>query len=267
MKTTLRSVLLLCLILAALLVAGIWRRITPVVEVPATSAESARVRQKDTHTISAPNVSVPEVTSEAAESPRPAVQRSWEQELRDLKTLAAKNPDAALAQVAKMPDKHEQKAAAKEVCLIVAEKYPAKAMAAAWKLDLGKFSNELAENMALENLAKKWADADLMKAFAWASALPPDEEGRRDRVVKGIASTVAAVDPAVAARMVAQQINPDSGVQIDAVMDVLHHWAAKDFAAATAWAARFPQGPIRDRGLEELARIGSSLPLTGSKSN
>ncbi len=263
MKTAVRSVLLLGLLLVAFLLVGVWQKPTPMVEMPTTSSQPSNVRPNTPFATPAPVESV----SEAVEHSLPVMSGNWDQDRRTLKALAAKDPDAALAQVAKMPDKHEQKAAAKEICLIVAEKNPAKAMTAAWKLELGRFSNEMAESMALENLAKKWADADLVKAFAWASALPPDDEGRRDRVVKGIASTVAAVDPAVAARMVAQQINPDSGVQIDAVMDVLRHWAARDYKGATAWAAGFPEGPIRDRGFEELASVGASPPLTEPKSN
>jgi hypothetical protein len=200
----------------------------------------------------------------------PAVESSWAKELRELKELAAKNPDAALARVAQMPEKHERKTAATDVCLIVAEKEPAKAMAAAWNLELGKFTDESAENAALESLAKQWASADLMKAFVWASALPADDEWRRDRILKGIALAVSEVTPTEAARIVANHINPESSVQVDAIMDVLHQWAARDYAGAMAWVAGFPEGPIRDRGLEELANSGgggSSPLLTEAKRN
>ena len=37
------------------------------------------------------------------------IEDSWAKELRELKELAANDPDAALARVAQMPDKHERK--------------------------------------------------------------------------------------------------------------------------------------------------------------
>lgn len=182
-----------------------------------------------------------------------------------MKAWAAVAPDAALARVAQMGDKHERKSAAKGVCLVVAEQDPAKAMLAAWSLDLGKFSDESAENTVVETLAKQWAEVDLVKAFVWASALPADDEARRDRVMKGLASALAQVAPAEAASMVAQQIRPDSTVHSDAAIDVLRAWAAQEYAGALAWAAHFPEGALRERGIEELANIErSQSPLARS---
>jgi hypothetical protein len=182
---------------------------------------------------------------------------TWAQELRTLKELALKDPDAALAQVAQTSDKEERKTAAREVCLFLAPKYPEKAMTAAWSLGLGKFADEATENAALENLAKQWADTDLVKAFAWASTLPADEEWRRDRVVKGIAIALSQIAPAEAASMVASQINPESRVQMEAAMDVLRQWAAQDYNGAMAWVALFPDGPFLDLGIAELTKAKS----------
>lgn len=188
----------------------------------------------------------------------PALEDSWAKELRQLKTLAAKDPDAALAQVSKMPEKHERRAATEQVCLVIAEKNPAKAMTGAWKLDLGLMAEEAAETETLEALAKQWASADLVKAFVWASALPPDEESRRDHIIKGIASAVSQITPSVAARLVNEQMSADSSLKMEATLEVLRQWAARDYAGAMAWAAVFPEGPLRERGLEELASAGSN---------
>lgn len=38
-------------------------------------------------------------------------------------------------------------------------------------------------------------------------------------------------------------------------MSVLQQWAIRDPAAARAWVARFPEGPLRTRAEEELAGI------------
>lgn len=195
------------------------------------------------------------------------IENSWVKELRELRELAATDPDAALTRVAQMPDKHERKIAAEAVCLIAALKDPEKAMTAAWALDLGKFADEATDNTALENLAKQWAKVNLIEAFVWASALPADEEWRRDRVVKGIASALAQIAPAEAARMVAKHINSESSVQVEAAMEVLRQWALHDYAGAIAWAALFPEGAIRDRGIDELASIAPSPPPLDPPSN
>lgn len=197
----------------------------------------------------------------------PVTESSWAKELRELKELAARDADAALARVARMPDKHERKSAAQAVCLIVAGQDPAKAMLAAWNNDLGKFTDEAAENVAVETLAKQWAEADLVKAFVWASALPADDEARRDRVVKGIALALAQVAPAEAAAMIAKHIHPDSTVHIDAAISVLRTWAAQEYPGAMAWASLFPDGALRERSLEELANVEPAPPATGIKTN
>ena len=188
---------------------------------------------------------------------------AWAKELRELKEWAVKEPDAALARVARMSEKHERKIAAKAVCLELASKDPAKAMTAAWNFELGVFADEMAESEALETLARQWAAADLGKAFLWASTLPADDESRRDRVVKGIALALAQIAPAEAARMVAERISPDSSVKMDAMIEVLRQWAAQEYGGAIAWAALFPEGALRERGIEALANIdpaGRSSP-------
>lgn len=193
---------------------------------------------------------------EPAEAPKKEIstfESAWAKDLRELRELAARDPDAALRRVAALTDPHERKSATGIVCLIVAERDAAKALLAAWNYGLGKFSEESTENIALEKLARQWAETDLVRAFVWASALPADDEARRDRVMKGIASALAQVAPAEAANLVAKHIHPDSALHIDAAMDVLRTWAAQEYPGAMAWASLFPAGPLRERSLDELA--------------
>ena len=170
-----------------------------------------------------------------------------------------------------MKEKHERKIAARAVCLDLASKEPAKAMTAAWNFGIGIFPDETAESESLETLARQWATADLGKAFLWASGLPPDDESRRDRVMKGIAVALAQISPAEAARMVTERIDPDSSVRVEATIDVLRQWATQEYAGALAWASLFPEGALRERSLEALATIDPPetppAPAKGSKRN
>ncbi|HEX2855700.1 MAG TPA: hypothetical protein VHO24_20865 [Opitutaceae bacterium] len=220
---------------------------------------------------SVPDIAVvemkPETTPDSSSAEIPEIEGSWIKLLRELKELAAVAPDAALARVAGMPDKHERKTAARAVCLVIADRDAAKAMLAAWNNDLGKFTDEATENIAVEKLARQWAETDLVRAFVWASALPADDEARRDRVMKGIASALAQVAPAEAAAMIAKHIHPDSAVHIDAAIEVLRTWAAQEYSGAMAWAALFPDGALRERGIEELANLTPGQPPSENKTN
>lgn len=188
-------------------------------------------------------------------APEAPTETSWARELRELKELAAVSPDAALARVAQMHEAHDRKAAGTAVCLTISKSDPAKATLAAWELELGRFANDRAEDLALEHLAMAWAKTDASAAARWANALPPDDESRRDHLIKGVAATLAVTAPDEAARLVAQRITPDTNVQVDAAIEVLRQWAARDYSAAVAWAARFPEGFIRERGLDALAEV------------
>lgn len=183
------------------------------------------------------------------------VESSWAKELRELRALAAAAPAAAISRVALYADKHERKTAAKAVCLVVAEKDPAMAMTSAWQFGLGRYTDEASENLALENLAERWAHADLPQALAWANSLPADDESRRDRVWKGIASEVGKEFPDIAAQLVNETVTPDTRVRADATIEILRRWAAKDYPNASTWASQLPDAATRDRGIDELAAI------------
>ena len=265
-KTTL---LLVGLILVVWLLVGYWRKPIAATDSIAVSTKPSNARPGASFSSSGPAkaMGLPESDTPPGKPGEevPADEGSWAKELRELKELAAKDPDAALAQVTQMSDKEERKAAARAVCLQLAPQDPAKAMTAAWGLGLGHFADEAVEDAVLEHLAKQWAEVDLVKAFVWASALPADEEWRRDRVVKGIAMAVSQIAPAEAARLVAEHINPDSSVQIEATMEVLRQWAARDYDGAVDWVALFPDGPFLDRGIGELAKAKSSQPPSETK--
>lgn len=208
---------------------------TPVEAVSATTARDAAL----------PGSNIPEPI---------ATEDSWARELRELKVLAAADPDRALSRASRIADPHARKGATRAVCLVIAATDPAKATNAAWNAGLGQFDDESAENHVLELLARRWAEADLVKAFAWASALPGDEEGRRDHLLKGIAAVISQVAPAEAARVVTEQISSDSSVRIEAAMQVLRDWSLQEYPSALAWVSRL-DGPLRERGMDELANV------------
>jgi hypothetical protein len=182
----------------------------------------------------------------------PAIEGSWTRELRQLSELAVHDAEAALERVSRMSVIEEREAALKEVCLALAESDPALAMRAAWHLQLGSLGG-LSESTALENLASRWASADLKAALSWIDQQPIDDAGKRDRVVKGIASVWSQSAPADAARLVAEQMSPDFS-QFDAAINLVGRWAAIDFSGAAAWVALFPEGPVQDRARKELSK-------------
>lgn len=176
----------------------------------------------------------------------------WAAQLRSLRELAAIAPDEAIARIAAIDDKHERKAAVASVCPIIAATDPAKAMYCAWALELGRFSDEAKEIGALETIARKWAEVDPAPALKWVSALPLDEESRRDHVVRSIASVLAHDSPDIAAELVVKSTLPDGSVQLDATLEVLRHWAVSDRQGALKWVERLEAGSLRDRSLVEL---------------
>jgi len=186
----------------------------------------------------------------------PAIAGSWARELRQLKELAAEDPAAALTRASELSASEEREAALREVCIQISASNPALAMNAAWQYQLGKLGG-MAEVTALENLASQWATTDLLAALTWTDQQPPDEAGQRDRVIKGIASTWSQHAPADAARLIAESMSPNYP-QFDAAMNLVGQWATTDFPGASAWVQLFPEGPLQDRGREELSKAVSA---------
>jgi hypothetical protein len=179
---------------------------------------------------------------------------SWAKEMRELRELTRRDPQAALTLAAQQPTREERDEALKAVCLQLAQTDPALALTTAWSFQIGLEGNSETDTRALENMANRWAMTDLPTALAWASEQPATaQDARRDWIMKGLASAWAKTSPEAAARLVAEQISPGP-VQAQAAMEVLIPWATSDFADATAWAEQFPSGALREMALAKLAR-------------
>src|SRR6185369_17177817 len=133
-------------------------------------------------------------------------------------------------------------------------------VAAAWQLKLGELGG-LAERKTLERLANRWAENNLDEAMNWLSEQPADESGRRDHLAKGIAAVRSQESPSEAARLIAEQMSPNF-LQFDAAMNLVSLWAARDYFGAASWVERFPEGPVRERGREELLKGLSASPVS-----
>jgi len=182
----------------------------------------------------------------------------WRSQLELACELVMRDSQAAFAWVEQLQVREDREAALKQVCLQLAQRDPASAMNAAWRLQLGKWGDK-DQTLVLEKLASQWATSDLNSALTWARALPAAEDGRRDHIIKGIASAIASATPADAARLVAGQMTSDSA-QFHAALDVLSKWSTNDMAAAKAWLDAFPDG-LREIAQARLARSSEAPKL------
>jgi hypothetical protein len=159
------------------------------------------------------------------------------------KWWAARDSLAALEWSKALTDETDRANAVKAVCIEVAQHDPGLATRQ-WQSHGG------GDESTLGNLAQSWASRDAAAATQWALELPGD--GQRDRILSHVAFAVAASDPVAAATLVANDITPGE-TQSEAVISILHQWALRDAKAAREWVARFPEGPLRERALKELA--------------
>lgn len=117
--------------------------------------------------------------------------------------------------------------------------------------------------IVLENFVHLWAQADLTSAYDWVHQNPAGPV--RDALITRVAFVGAQSDPNAAAWLVVEEI-PPGHVHEEAVVMILHQWALKDPASATAWVNLFPDTPFRQRALSELegvisySRSGLSTP-------
>lgn len=132
------------------------------------------------------------------------------------------------------------------VCTEMAQSNPQAAIAAADRLGVGN------DKGVLENLAQLWAATDLDAALAWAERSPPTPS--RDLLLARVAYAQSHTQPLQAASLVVEKIRPGP-VQDEAAIAILHQWALRDPAMAAAWLEKFPDGPLRQRGQEELDGI------------
>lgn len=167
--------------------------------------------------------------------------------LGELRELAAKDPQGALAQAMKWPAGDDRNKALEAVCFGMAQTDPAEAVKMAKTLHLDEQSGAIMENLVLQ-----WAKTDVSSALEWTKGQPAGEQ--RDAFTTRIAYSMSQSDPAGAARLVIDQIPPGTA-QEEAVMSVLHQWGNQNPTAAANWVNDFPASPLRERAIKELEGI------------
>lgn len=158
-----------------------------------------------------------------------------------------KDPERALAWATGLVVEHERETALTLAASQLASADPATALqVTAPSLRPDQTSD------ALGTFAQRWAEKDLAAALRWTLALSPGAQ--REALVAQLAFVAAERAPAVAARLVVEEMSPGVG-QNEAALSVLHQWGLRDFYAAKTWVARFPAGPLHDRAVAELNAI------------
>lgn len=166
----------------------------------------------------------------------------------------AQDPSGALAWAAALTEPGERDATLSDVCLQVAQTDPAEAVRMR-----EQYVPDNVPNLALEGLVQQWAEINLSAALAWTLARP--QSGQRDGLIAHLAFVESQTAPAEAVDLVVDQMSPGQA-QNEAAMSVLHQWALRDFAAASAWVEQYPEGPLRERAVLELAGISNALHQT-----
>jgi hypothetical protein len=203
---------------------------------PTPQRQRLRPRPEPTlaHSRAATAIALPEPPDEPDEA------REW----------ARKNPHDALAWMLNAPASEKRDTVAEIACAHVAESDPARAVSLAQDYS-GGCSN------LLENLLHQWAERDEWAASTYASSKVPGEE--RDRLLSRVAFVRSKLNPAEAAKLVAEQISPGE-IQNEAAISVLHQWALLDANAALSWAQLFPDEGLRARALTEVENMLPKLP-------
>jgi hypothetical protein len=162
---------------------------------------------------------------------------------------AGKDSAGALAWAAQLSDTNEQRTTLANVVFQLAQSDPAQAVGVAQQFNLNDGFYDL-----LPSLAVQWANRDLGAVLAWAGNLPAGEQ--RDEIMARIVFVESQSAPADAGARVITEILPGP-VQEEAVMTVMHQWSIKDMAGALAWVQSFPDVPLKERALAELAVVAS----------
>lgn len=167
-----------------------------------------------------------------------------------LRTVAQEWKDSAgvLAWTAQLPDSAEQQTTLANVILQMASSDPAQAIEAA-----RQYLSDKGEDL-LPSLAVQWADKDLTAALAWAESLPAGDQ--RNELMARIAFVESQSAPAAAGARVLAEL-PPGPVQEEAVLTVIHQWSLKDLAGAWGWVQRFPEIPLKQRALAEVAVVAN----------
>jgi len=160
---------------------------------------------------------------------------------------AATDFSAALHWAATLNNPAERDAILTEVCLQIAESDPAEAVRM-----LSQWVTEDNPNGGLQAVIQRWAEKDFSSALNWALTGAAGEQ--RDRLIAQLASVQSQTSPVEAATLVVEKI-PAGRAQTEAAIAVLNAWASLDLPAAGQWAARFPEGELRNRAFSELGSI------------
>jgi hypothetical protein len=167
---------------------------------------------------------------------------------------AAAAPERAEAWAASLPLPAERQAALSTVCLSASDTAPL------WSIDMAA-RNHLGDGIT-QNVSKRWASRDFASAMQWAENLAPGKD--RDALLSAVLITRAKDEPSQAASLIATKI-PPGDMQDEAVIATVHQWLLKDPDKAGDWIDQFPEGPTREKAIEEyegMARYQSQQTST-----
>jgi len=151
-----------------------------------------------------------------------------------------------------LPDVHEREAVLVEIFARISQSDPAEAVRLRQQLAL-----DPADDAELANLAQRWAESDLSAVLGWTDSLPPGTQ--RDQLHARAAFIQAQSNPAAAAQLVMDRL-PRGEAQSEALISVVHQWAQRDLAAASAWVDSIPEDLLRERATQELEATQRSRP-------
>lgn len=167
------------------------------------------------------------------------------------RTWSASDFPGAIAWAATLADEGERRLAFEHACFEAGRANPAEALEA-WLAFDGDPTRA-----AYGDLIQSWAARDLPGALAWAEARP--ESAGRDEALARVAYVMARDDPAAAARLISTQM-ATGPAQFEAAVSLVHAWASRDVAAATAWLNQRPDVPFNARARAEIAGALSEHP-------
>ena len=163
---------------------------------------------------------------------------------------AGQNRLHALAWAQSLSDANERETVLVEIFSRIAQSDPAEAVRLRQEL-----SGDQGDDAELVNLAQRWAETDLSAVYGWTDSLPPGAQ--RDQLTARAAFIQSQNNPAEAAQLVLDRI-PRGEAQTEALISVVHQWAQRDLAAASAWVERIPEDLLRERATQELEAVKRS---------
>jgi hypothetical protein len=190
---------------------------------------------------------------------------------------ARRDPDAALAWAAELPEGRGRGGALAGIISNIVDTDPARAA----ELAMGFEGSE--RGLLVRQVAESWAARSPEDAIAWASSL---EDGHRENALREVLGGWAGTDPAAAAgyidtlpeaergahlRDVAVQWSqrapadaaawlggqPENSGKTEAMGFVMWHWTSSDPTAASTWLSDQPRGASYDSGVGGLAKAAT----------